>query len=163
MENTNHYLLGIDRLSDVLAAIQFLGTYKFYKISLEYWDGRMKNKPKSADSWKQLFIDHPEFFRYSEEEGNVCLIMRRARPKNYNVDTGEIIDRAELEKMTGKAKERISREHLSPSEIATLMNVAIDLHNRSIAHEEERRWKITLLAPAMGMIGVILGALIKSL
>jgi hypothetical protein len=43
----NPYLKGAKRLADVIAAIQFLGTYKFYKVGFDYWEKRIKSPPKS--------------------------------------------------------------------------------------------------------------------
>ena len=161
--NENPYLGGTDRLSDVLAAIQFLGTYRFYKVGFGYWKDRIKSKPKSAESWEQLFREHPEFFRVSDKEENVCLILRRARSKSFNVDTEETISRDERKALTDEARERISRAPLSTTDLAVLLNAAIELHGRYIAHQAERRWFVSIFAPLMGLLGVILGAVIGAM
>ena len=156
----NPYLRGTDRLADVLAAIQFLGTYRFYKVGFDYWHDRIKVDPKSADSWERVFRDHPEFFRVSDEEQNVCLILRRARPKNFNVDTGETITRTERKGLSERDRERITRAPLTTADLAVLLNAAIELHGRYIAQQQERRWYISLVAPLTGLVGVIVGAII---
>lgn len=161
--NANPYLLGTSRLTDVLVGIQFLGTYRFYKVGFDYLNDRVKETPKSAKSWKQLFREHPEFFRVSDEENNVCLILRRARAKNFNVDTEEKITRDERKALLKEQKKRISREPLTTSEVATMMSTAIELHGRTIAQQEERRWYVSLIPPIAGLAGVIIGAVIGAL
>ena len=160
--NDNPYLLGTNRPSDVLVGIQFLGTYRFYKVGFDYWNERIKVKPKSADSWEELFREHPEFFRVSDEEQNICLILRRARSKSFNVDTGETITRDERKALSDKEKERISREPLSTSDVATLMTAAMELHSRSIAQQQESRWYISLIPSFVGLSGVIIGVIIAA-
>lgn len=60
----NPYMKGATRIADVIAAIQFLGTYKFYKVGFDYWEKRIKSPPKSALDWKIIFIKHPEFSEF---------------------------------------------------------------------------------------------------
>ncbi len=160
--NYNPYLLGTNRLSDVLVGIQFLGTYKFYKVGFDYWNERTKVGPKSADSWEELFRDHSEFFRVSDEEQNVCLMLRRARPKDFNVDTGETITRNERRTLTREEKGRITRAPLSTSDVAMLMTTAMELHSRTIAQQQESRWYIPLILSFVGLGGVIIGAIIAA-
>jgi len=175
------YNMGTRRLVDVLAAIQFLGTYRFYKISLESWRKRIKFEPKSEVPWERLFSDHPEFFRistYEEDEDDnegvddddvtskdkrVCLVLRRARPKNFNVDTGETVTRDERKALSEKERRRISRAPLEPSDLSVLLNAAIELHGRYIAHQEARRWFVPLVASLSGTIGAIVGAIIVAI
>ncbi|RIH89095.1 hypothetical protein [Calidithermus roseus] len=53
----------------------------------------------------------------------------------------------------------MTRRPLSPDEIATLTKTAIDLHARSIAHVQERRWLIPLL---WSLLGTIVGIVLQS-
>ncbi len=154
----NPYLLGTPRLADVIAGIQFLGGYKFYKISLTYWEDRIKFPPKSAKSWEELFRQHPEFFRVSEEERNVCLMLRRARTKNFNVDTLETISKDERRVLSSEQKKRITRQPLNTNDITALISTAVELHSRSIEHQQESRWYLPLIPSIVGLTGVILGA-----
>ena len=57
------YLKDSNRLGDVIAAIQAMAVYKFYKLSFEEWADRISADKSQADKWKNLFIEHPEFFR----------------------------------------------------------------------------------------------------
>ena len=57
------YLRDSNRLGDVIAAIQAMATYKFYKLTFAGWADRMSADESQADKWKTVFLEHPEFFR----------------------------------------------------------------------------------------------------
>lgn len=124
LESENPYLIGPSRLIDVMAAIQFLGTYRYYKVGFDYWHDRIKTEPRSACTWEEIFRQHPEFFRVNEDEKNVCLILRRARSKNFDVRSEEIVSPEERD---GLPKHRFSRAPLSTSDVSTLVNAARQL------------------------------------
>ena len=65
------------RLADVIAAIQAMGTYKFYKLDFEGWAERITANPNQAPYWKNLFEEHPEFFRLDGERERASLVWRR--------------------------------------------------------------------------------------
>jgi hypothetical protein len=55
---------------------------------------------------------------------------------------------------------RISRSPLDISELATLINTAIELHARAVAHEAAGRWWI---APLISVVSAFTGALVGGL
>jgi hypothetical protein len=57
------YLSDLNRLADVIAAIQVMGTYKFYKLDFKGWADRISGQSSNADYWRIIFEEHPEFFR----------------------------------------------------------------------------------------------------
>jgi hypothetical protein len=147
------------RLADVIAAIQALGTYKRYKLDFAGWSDRISGDESQAEHWKKVFVEHPEFFRLDSGRIRASLVWRRQHPKRYDIDTEEIISRERYGQLTKEQKERISRSPLASSEIVTLVNTAIDLHSRALARRQDRRWWVT---GAVGLVGVVLGALIKA-
>lgn len=155
------YLSSSDRLGDVIAAIQAMGTYKFYKLSFELWAYRIGSGEKDARHWERLFKEHPEFFRIGTDGGTASLIIRRQHPKLTNVDTGTAISIDEYQCLDHKRKKRISRAALSPNEIATLINTAIQIHARALERERDARWWLPIFTAGAGFVGAILGALLR--
>ena len=60
------YLKPDDRLVNVIATIQAMGTYRYYKRNIEDWADRISGKKEESAKWKKVFEDHPEFFRFSQ-------------------------------------------------------------------------------------------------
>jgi hypothetical protein len=147
-------------LADVIAAIQVMSTYKFYKLDFSGWSKRITGSESNADYWKTVFTEHPEFFRLNQEKDKVSLVWRRSHQRNFHVDRLEILSRDQIDSLPDLEKNtRISRTPLSNGDTATLISTAIDLHTRAIESEKEKRW---LLPSLVTILAVCLGAMIKS-
>ena len=157
MKNSS-YLADNDRLADVIAAIQVMGTYKYYKLDFAGWADRITGDQKKSGHWQQVFEEHPEFFRLDSERKRASLVWRRQHQKLFNVDKEDKISREDYRALSKMQKARISRTPLSSGELATLIKTAIDLHSRALEHRRENRWWVTGL---LGLVGVLLGALIR--
>ena len=155
---TSPYLDNENRLADVIAAIQDMSIYKFYKLDFAGWADRIAGDASKADYWKKIFVDHPEIFRLDQSRSKASLVWRRSYPKVFDVDTARIISREEFDKLPKEAKDRISRNPLTNSDIHTLISSAIELSN---AAEEARKnsgwWK----SAVFGLVGVLVGALVN--
>src|SRR6476659_7072242 len=81
------YLKDGTRLGDVIAAIQAMATYKFYKLTHEGWADRIAADKAQSEKWKVIFLEHPEFFRLDSARNKASLVWRRQFPKLYSVDT----------------------------------------------------------------------------
>jgi hypothetical protein len=131
------------RLQDVLAALQFLASYRDYDLTLEEFRTKIAVNPKSAGNWTEVFAEHPEFFRQSEGSADYSLVLRRARQKED--------DRR--------------RPPLSSSELSMLIDTAIHLQKQALEIRRERRWWLPIVLTAVGIVaafaGTILGAIIK--
>ncbi|MDX2370543.1 MAG: N-carbamoyl-L-amino acid amidohydrolase [Colwellia sp.] len=148
------------RLADVIAAIQVMSTYKFYKLDFIGWSKKITGSEGDAEEWKQIFIEHPEFFRLNNDKQKVSLVWRRSYQRNFHVDDEKILTREEIDKLPTKERsERISRAPLSNNDTATLISTAVNLHTRAIESEKEKRW---LLPSLVTILAVCLGAMIKS-
>lgn len=148
------------RLADVIAAIQVMSTYKFYKLDFAGWSKRITGVESNADYWEKVFIEHPEFFRLNEEKDKVSLVWRRSHQRLFHVDRQEILTREKINSLPEQEKTtRISRAPLSNGDTATLISTAVDLHSRAIESEKEKRW---LLPSLVTILAVCLGAIIKS-
>ncbi|MDH5613283.1 MAG: N-carbamoyl-L-amino acid amidohydrolase [Gammaproteobacteria bacterium] len=137
------YLKEAARLADVIAALQVMGTYKFYKLDFAGWADRICGQKTEAEHWKKVFIEHPEFFRLDVSKNKASLAWRRTHQKLYNVNTEEKVTREDFDKLNEDEKKRISRSPLSSDEISALMNISVELHSRALAHQKEQRWWVT--------------------
>lgn len=163
MANTNSpYLADPTRLADVIAAIQAMATYKFYKLDFSGWADRITGDSSGAEHWMRVFEEHPEFFRLDSKKEQASLVWRRQHQKRYDVDAETVLSISEYESLSAAKKERVSRNPLGSPEISTLMKAAIDLHSRALEHSKEKRWWIPLLAGLMGFAGAVVGGYLKS-
>ena len=153
------YTDNANRLADVIAAIQVMGTYKFYKLDFAGWADRIGGDETKGEYWKAIFEQHPEFFRLDSGRMRASLVWRRNYQKLYDVDKEEKITREEYKVLTPDQKGRISRNPLTNSDISTLVNTAINLHSREIENKKDSRWWIS---GVIGLLGVIIGAIIKA-
>jgi len=149
------------RLADVIAALQFLGQYKDYKLSVENWNKKIASAPRSASSsfqggttsWAIIFDEHAEFFR-KNDDGLISLVWRRAITKTQE---GQ-------------------RPPLEPGTISTLIDTAVRLYSTALeakkadeARETQstlnRRWwiqvAVSILTAVLAFVGLLLAARIK--
>ncbi|MED5238748.1 MAG: hypothetical protein VX379_04140 [Pseudomonadota bacterium] len=156
---TSPYIANPNRLADLIAAIQVLGTYRFASRSLDKWEKRLGRTPVSAPNWETVFKQHPEFFTTQRE--NISVVWRRSRERNYDTYSRKLLPREEVirlaedEKKTGE--KRLSRPPLAPSEVTKLVEIAISLHEREIKHAQERRWWITAVVAVASLIIAVAG------
>jgi hypothetical protein len=121
------------RLADVLALIQVLALDEDAHRSASGIDGELQASPSSSDSWIGVAKEHPEFFRIRKEGEHVLsLVSRHVLPKN----------------------EHGIRE-MPPGLVQSLLEVAIDLHDRQLAAAE--RWKIWIPI-ASALVAALIGS-----
>ncbi len=163
-EKESPYLRDPERLNNIIAAIQVMGTYKFYKLDIEKWAQRIQGVDASADYWKIIFKDHPEFFRIDTTGQKASLVWRRSHPKLYDVDQEKKIPRDEYISLDTTAKKRITRTPLDPKDIEALISTAIQLHSRAIEHKKEKRWWVpSVISASSALLGVILGVVLSAI
>ena len=146
------------RLADVIAAIQILGSYEWASRKIDGWTKKL-GKPKSADNWKVVFKQHPEFFRLSENDEWASLRWRHGYDRNYDLAQKKELNEAEIKNLEPEQKENLTRKFLNPNQIESLMKTAIDLHRSTIAQKQEKRWMTPLL---FVLLGIILGAVLQA-
>jgi len=155
----NPYTGNGNRLADVIAAIQVMATYKFYKLDFAGWADRIEGRSENAGYWKTVFEEHPEFFRLDCKRERASLVWRRNYQKRYDVDKDAKITREVFQEMSEEAKARVSRIPLMNADISTLIDTAIKLHSRELEYKKDSRWWIS---GVIGLGGVLLGAAIKA-
>jgi hypothetical protein len=162
MNKSCPYLSNPDRLADVIAAIQVMGTYKFYKLDFATWADRISADQTKADYWQNIFIQHPEFFRLDNKREKASLVWRRQYPKRFDIDKNAEITKEQFYALSDEAKLRVSRIPLESGSIESLIKTAVDLHTRALQHQQDKRWWIPLIATFIGgLIGAVLGGLFK--
>jgi hypothetical protein len=113
-----------ERLADVMALIQVLALDKDSHRSEEGLLVELQGSPKSATSWRDLALEHPEFFRVKKEGlHGVALVARHVLPINED-----------------------KREPLSPEFTGHLLNSAIELHDRQIRRNDRWTYQIPIWA-----------------
>ena len=155
------YLDDSQRLGDVIAAIQAMATYRYYKLSHEDWADRIAADKAQASKWRAIFIAHPEFFRLDSAREKASLVWRRQFPKRYSVDTGQILSHAEFESLNESQRLRITRTPLTSLDIKALVDTAVNLHSRALEHQKDKRWWLALAGAAGGLVGSLIGNLLK--
>jgi len=166
MSNINEespYIKNKNRLPDVLAAIQVMATYRFYKLDFKNWSMRISGDEQNFNYWKNIFEHHPEFFRFDKNKEKVSLAWRRSKQRRYHVDLNKEITLEEINLLSKEEqKDRMSRSPLNSSEIQSLITTAIDLQGRAFDNKKDKRWwVIPLVSSISGLIGVIIGALLN--
>ena len=150
------YLENPGRLNNIIAAIQVMGTFPFYKLDIDKWANRIQGENASSDYWKAIFKEHPEFFRIDTTSGKkASLVWRRANPKLYSVDQQTMLKREEYDLLDANQKARISRAPLGPNDIEALINTAINLHSTAIEHKKEKRWWLSTLSLVVAILAVV--------
>lgn len=155
------YLTSPKRLADVIAAIQVMGVYKFYKADFASWSDRICADKTQANHWRKVFEDHPEFFRLDGAKAKASLVWRRQFPRIYHVDRGRELTSEELQQLPAQEHDtRVSRRPLAPSDVNALVTAAMDLHTRALEHQRERRWWVDVLVAVFVAVASLVGAML---
>lgn len=155
------YLGDPNRLGDVIAAIQAMAVYKFYKLDFRGWADRISADDGQAEKWRAVFLEHPEFFRLDSKREKASLVWRRQLPRNYDVDGGRVLTDEEYDSLGAGERSRVSRSPLSSNDIKALIDTAVNLHARALEHEKKRLWWLPLFAAVASFLGAVVGAALK--
>ena len=154
------YVSDDNRLGDVIAAIQAMGTYKSYKLDFANWADRVSGDTGDADHWEAVFRQHPEFFRLDANREKASLVWRRQHQKRFSTKNQKQISSEAFYALSDEEKSNVSRAPLSPDEINTLIQTAIQLHSSVLKRREDRRW---WLSGTIVLVGAIVGTALSFL
>lgn len=150
------YIANSNRLADVIAAIQAMGSYGFHMASFERWAERISGDSSMAGYWKTIFEQHPEFFRLDTTRKMASLVWRRQQLKNFDPELNRVLTAQEM--AHPRPNQKLSRPPLDPSSVQTLIGTAIGIHASAVELQRNRRWWIPLVASAVGaLIGAYIG------
>jgi len=136
-----------------------MGAYRYANRKVESWEKIIGRSPVSARSWIELINDHPEFFRL--KDGLAILVWRRAYDRSFDPDANKAYSAEELEKLEQVPEEEqpsLTRPVLTPTQITALIDSAIKMHAAAVAHSQEQRWRVPVLA---GFLGILLGVILN--
>jgi hypothetical protein len=160
--SSKYYLSNDNRLADVIAAIQAMSTYKYYKMDFAGWADRISGDSTKGHYWELIFQQHPEFFRLDSGREKASLVWRRQHPKRYHVGLLRKLTNEEYDELPNDIKlQRVSREPLKSDEIQALIETAINLHTKEVELRQERRWWIPILSIIAGLVGALIGGILK--
>jgi hypothetical protein len=162
-EPQSPYVTNQHRLADVIAALQVMGTYSYSGRSVEAWGKLLGEKPRSAETWLEVFNDHPEFFRSGvEDDGFHTLALRRSQPRVYNTKTNDEITVAQFKDLPEVERSHISRRPLSSQQLTSLIELAIKLQSQAFARRQELRWWVPHVFSVVSLlIGLAAGVFLK--
>lgn len=127
------------RLADVLALIQALAFDRYSHRSESGLQSELQGTPRSGDSWTQIASAHPELFRVKSTGENVTSLIARH--------------------VTEKTEDQ--RDPLSAEHGTSLMNLAVELHDREL--ERARGWLVwmPLIVAFTAGLFTLLGAVLS--
>jgi hypothetical protein len=154
-----------NRLADVIAALQVMGKDPRAEHPISRWSRKLSadTSGESIDYWTNVFKDHGEFFLvYRLPDGNEAKAVLRSRyiDQNYDVNLGRTLTFAEVSSLSDTEKWKLSYTPLQPIEITELTKTAVELHNRTIAANSDRRWWIPIIGSSIPAIIALLGVYI---
>jgi hypothetical protein len=152
------YIANSNRLADVIAAIQVMGEYAYHMSRFEKWAERISGDASKGEYWKQVFEQHPEFFRLDTTRQMASLVWRRQKAKSYDPESRVVLSTEQLLARPDGAP--LSRPPLEASDIKALIEAAIALHANEVELQRYRKWWAPLAASALGaLIGALAGAI----
>ena len=155
------YLDEPQRLAEVIAAIQAMSSYKFYKLGFAPWAVRIFGDEARADQVRRICRDPPEFFRIDTTGDKASLVARRQRRRVYHVDLERNLSSDDDDQAlyhAAKSKGRLSRSPLSSDETAALIATAIELHARELEQSASRKWWLPLATAVVSALAALGGA-----
>jgi hypothetical protein len=130
-----------DRLADVLALIQVLSIGESTHRKEEGLRRELQGPPRSAGLWSDVARQHAEFFRVRMDEvATVSLLARHGIPKAAD-----------------------GTRELPEGLVATLLSLAVEMHDREMRRRESWTYRVPLWAAVIGGVSVLFAALAKAL
>lgn len=147
------------RLADVIAAIQFMSMHERSSLLPEDWADGISGDKSKATHWETVFREHPEFFRKSPNyDDYYALIWRRALPRLFYRPESRMITPAERDAMPHERMQWVSRPSVPQEQIKTLIDLAIELHEKAREQHVDWRWWVPTAASFAGaLLAVLLG------
>ncbi|MFZ2633002.1 MAG: hypothetical protein WA081_09835 [Desulfosalsimonadaceae bacterium] len=147
------------RLSDIITAIQIMGSYKYAGRKSSDWAEYIGRLPQSASNWNIIFTEHPEFFLI--KDGLAFLIWRRSNNAMIHLHNQNKITSEDYLKLDKPDKRTYSWPPLEHSQTEVLIHSAIRMHSCAIETNKDQRWAVPIYIAAFGFIGTLVAAFWK--
>jgi hypothetical protein len=124
------------------------------------WADLISGNKELVGHWRTVFDHHPEFFRKSHGfPDNYALVWRRALQGRYHRREQRMVSWEEYETMSQGDRDRLlNRAPVPEGQIKTLLDTAINLHQReSNAARDWQWWVAPVIAAISSFVGAILG------
>jgi len=132
-----------------------MAVYDKYKMSANEWAEQITDDAGQHKHWKDVFDEHPEFFR-SSGDGQYSLVMRRAFPRRYHRRLRRLLSEEEYGKLTEDDRgSHISRQPLDNDQMKTLLDAAVIMHAKAVDSVRDWRW---WFAPGAAFVASLLTA-----
>jgi len=149
------------RLADLLAAIQTMAIHERYRRSSADWAHLISGDANRATYWKTVFDEHPEFFRPSPQHPDEYALVWRRASSRYRREIGRVLEQEEIDKPDAQNRsQHLSRPPVPEAQIRTLLDTAINLHQKAVEERRDRRLWIASLTAIVSTIGSFVGALV---
>jgi hypothetical protein len=143
-----------DRLPNLIAAIQAMGTVGWGSLPIDKWvrelegaeemargkRGQDKVKVDDCKKWREIFAQHPEFFKLYklDDDERVALRWRFAQAIDYNPKSGKILSSSDLQRLTRDDGfyAKYTRRPLTPDQIKVLIDSAMNFTVGSSPHDK---------------------------
>jgi hypothetical protein len=147
-----------NRLSDVIAAIQFMAMHERSRRSAKEWAEGIGADGSKASRWKEVFEEHPELFRKAPDgKDEYALIWRRSLPKRYFRHENKLLTQKEYEALSDDERRWVSRPPLTDDQVKTLVEIAVTLHGHQQDASRDWRWMVPVVASFAGsIVGTVL-------
>lgn len=155
------YITNPNRLADVIAAIQAMAVFELHMRNFKSWSVSISGDESKADHWKRVFEEHPEFFRIDTSGGLASLVWRRQLPKTYHVGRQQLLSKKTCEGLSADEKRGLVRPPLTPNDIKTLIDTAINIHASAVELKRESKWWVPLAGAGGGFAGSLVGAFLR--
>ena len=134
--------------ASTLASLKLFGVLRQYPI--ENWAQELdrSRNPEDVARWTRVFQDHREFFITYHLQGDKTLkaaLRLRYVFKTYNSQTGKEYTPIEIERLPKEEKDRLTTKPLQAEQLQTLLNTAIELHDRTIEQSKESKRRDTVV------------------
>jgi hypothetical protein len=153
-----------NRLADLIAALQVMGSHERPEAKIARWAERFEASadPQRVARWRAIFTEHPEFFLVYELRGEEKAALRwRYARKYFDSKTNEEFTPAEAAALEPERQELLTSKPLDQSQLQTLISTAIELHSKSIAERQEGRWlRQSIITTGLGLVSTVVGVLL---
>ena len=159
--NTKSLYLTEHRLSDIITAIQLMGSYQYAGRKAVDWGKYIGRQPKSAPNWDTIFSDHPEFFLIKDDLA--FLVWRRSSSVMIHLQNGNKIVSKKYLVLEKDKKKEYSWPPLENDQIEVLIHSAIRMHSCAIETNKDKRWALPIFVAVVVVFGTLTGTLLGAM
>lgn len=146
------------RLSDIITAIQKMGSYQYAGRRPIDWGKYIGRSPQSAPDWNIVFLEHPEFFLIKDDLA--FLVWRRSSNLRIHLQSGNKIKPKDYLQLNKTEKKEYSWPPLDHNQIEVLIHSAIRMHSCAIETNKDKRWAVPIYIAIIGVLGTLLAGIL---